>query len=312
MGKKNRRKEPKAAAAASAAAAAASKAKPVNVRWESPAVTGTPPAARGGHTATAVANRLYIFGGADRTPTTHDDMHVLELGPVVARSSAVSRSACWTEVARAAGGEWPAHRTDHTAIAAGSKIFVMGGQDPVHRATAGCDSPYLPFTTHVFDTESGSWSTPETTGSVPTPRASHSCVLSNDGTTLAVTAGSGDNGPQNDFFLLDTKTMAWSELLLAPNFAPVAREMHCCFCLESGWESEAGAEGEENGGSETSIIYIAGGRTADKVLDTMEPINLGGAVRLTDLGTGGGAAICQQPGRHTTRKHSGKHSCPGL
>eukprot|EP01052_Picozoa_sp_SAG31_P010701 SAG31_NODE_594_length_13670_cov_2.624642_3_plen_508_part_00 len=249
-----------------------------NLCWTTPTVTGSAPSPRGGHSAACVGNKVYVFGGADRTPAVFDDFYILEVDSVA--------SVSWRAVAKQ--GEWPAPRHDHTAIAVGRQIFIMGGQDVVNRAAAGCDSQYLPFTVHVFDTVATEWSTPDTSGAVPTARASHSCVLSHDGSTLAVMAGTGDSGPLNDFFLLDTNTM--SELLLAPNFAPLAREMHSCFCLPVQPGGEPSAPSAPSAAAATdirddtdpsnSMIFIAGGRTSDAVLDTMEPVNLGAAVLL--------------------------------
>ena len=52
----------------------------------------------------------------------------------------------WERLDPAADGvAWPSARTDHAAVAAGGRLWVMGGQDPIGRAEAGCESQYLPF-----------------------------------------------------------------------------------------------------------------------------------------------------------------------
>ena len=70
-------------------------------------------------------------------PRTFDDLHVLEIddGKPLYGGASTSRR-------RVASGR---ARTDHAAAAAAEVVWVMGGQDPVGRAEAGCDSQYLPF-----------------------------------------------------------------------------------------------------------------------------------------------------------------------
>lgn len=173
---------------------------------------GQAPAPRGGHSATLLGSRLYVFGGGDRSPRTFDDLHVLEIDdgkPLVWR--------CVAKPPADKGGEWPEARTDHAAAAAAGVVWVMGGQDPVGRAEAGCDSQYLPFDVWTLapaakpETASGGtapekaateggkepaadsapprWQLRVCEGAPPCPRGSHGVVLAGDGTTLAVVGG---------------------------------------------------------------------------------------------------------------------------
>lgn len=50
----------------------------VTMRWESRAVTGTPPAPRGSHSCVMYDARLFMFGGLDGS-TAYGDMHILDL-----------------------------------------------------------------------------------------------------------------------------------------------------------------------------------------------------------------------------------------
>eukprot|EP01046_Picozoa_sp_COSAG06_P074075 COSAG06_NODE_22473_length_722_cov_1.313002_1_plen_166_part_00 len=137
---KKKLNQPTSAAAAPPAPAAPAAPKLRGFWDKNVSPSGEPPAPRAGHTATLLGSRLYVFGGADRTPRTHDDLHVLELDD--------GKPLSWTRIAKPPadkGGEWPEARTDHAAAAAGGVVWVTGGQDPVGRAEAGCESQYLPF-----------------------------------------------------------------------------------------------------------------------------------------------------------------------
>lgn len=267
---------------------------------------GQAPAPRGGHSATLLGSRLYVFGGGDRSPRTFDDLHVLEIDD--------GKPLVWWCVAKPPadkGGEWPEARTDHAAAAAAGVVWVMGGQDPVGRAEAGCDSQYLPFDVWTLapaakpETASGGtapekaateggkepaadsapprWQLRVCEGAPPCPRGSHGVVLAGDGTTLAVVGGMSDEGPVLDLHLLDTSTMVWSQLLLAPATAPVAREMHACFCLPGRVKVDEAlaAEEEINAGETGSELVIMGGRSVKgEMLAEMEILNLGAAILL--------------------------------
>ena len=240
------------------------------------APTGDAPSPRGGHSATVLGSLLYVFGGADRTPATHGDLHVLDI--------AGGKPLGWRQVAKPppdGGAEWPEPRTDHAAAAAAGLVWVTGGQDPVGRAEAGCDSQYLPFEVWTLQpgavaeggaaAEDGAaapkWTLRECDGAPPCARASHGMVLAGDGQTLAVFGGGGDEGPLADLHLLDTATCVWSQLLLAPATAPAPREMHACFCLPA---SVGGDEALATAAESGAELVVMGGRGASGVLGTME------------------------------------------
>ena len=264
--------------------------------------SGEAPAPRGGHSATLLGSCLYVFGGGDRSPCTFDDLHILEIDE--------GKPLLWRRVDKPPadkGGEWPEARTDHAAAAAAGVMWVMGGQDPVGRAEAGCDSQYLPFDVWTLapvvkaetapekaaaaeagqepaaDSTTPQWQLRVCEGAPPCPRGSHGLVLAGDGTTLAVVGGVGDEGPVLDLHLLDTATMVWSQLLLAPATAPVAREMHACFCLPGRVtvDNALAAEEDINAGETGSELVVMGGRSArGEILGDMEILNLGAAILL--------------------------------
>lgn len=49
------------------------------VVWKTPKINGIPPSPRSSHSATAVDNRLFVFGGFDGR-RYYNDLHILDLG----------------------------------------------------------------------------------------------------------------------------------------------------------------------------------------------------------------------------------------
>ena len=309
MGKKKAGARAKKGATATASAAPAPAPAPrIRGFWDKNVrPSGEAPSPRGGHSATLVGSCLYVFGGGDRSPCTFDDLHVLEID--------AGKPLLWRRVDKPPadkGGEWPEARTDHAAAAAAGVMWVMGGQDPVGRAEAGCDSQYLPFDVWTLapavkaemapeapapaaaaaaeagqepaaESATPQWQLRVCDGAPPCPRGSHGLVLAGDGTTLAVVGGVGDEGPVLDLHLLDTETLVWSQLLLAPATAPVAREMHACFCLPGRVKVDKALAAEEdiNAGETGSELVVMGGRSArGEILAEMEILNLGAAILL--------------------------------
>jgi hypothetical protein len=183
--------------------------------WDAAVRTGGEvPPPRGGHTATTLGGKLYIFGGADRSPRTLCDLHVLDLSCLLDSPSlgGAVRTMEWTRVARDGGGDdddddaatagagWPAPRSDHACAAVGQQLWVTGGQDQIGRAEAGCDSPYLPFEVWTYQPAEGvrGWALRACAGAPPMARACHTLVLAGDGSTLALMGGSSDEGPLAD------------------------------------------------------------------------------------------------------------------
>ena len=48
--------------------------------WTRPKVSGTAPPGRGGHAACALGKKVYVFGGANRSPEAFKDMWALDTG----------------------------------------------------------------------------------------------------------------------------------------------------------------------------------------------------------------------------------------
>lgn len=150
--------------------------------------TDAPPA-RAHHTAVAVDNQVFVFGGWDGTSCMNDH-YVVDL--VTWR---------WRRVAGA--GDVPEERCGHSAVAVGRKVYLWGG-----RSTSGaylpCDSVY------AFNADTHRWEKETSTGDAPTPRAHHSST----GVDGAVYTFGGTNGREGfgDLHAFHPQSCSWKRL----------------------------------------------------------------------------------------------------
>lgn len=86
--------------------------------WTQLQPSGAKPSSRGGHTATLIGDRLWVFGGEDRSRRALGDVHCLDLAQMAWASPKTT-------------GAVPAPRTGHTAAAHGEFLFVFGGGSTV-------------------------------------------------------------------------------------------------------------------------------------------------------------------------------------
>eukprot|EP00698_Gefionella_okellyi_P001223 TRINITY_DN11138_c0_g1_i1.p1 TRINITY_DN11138_c0_g1~~TRINITY_DN11138_c0_g1_i1.p1 ORF type:complete len:574 (-),score=98.42 TRINITY_DN11138_c0_g1_i1:155-1876(-) len=146
------------------------------------------PCARTGHSATVVGStKMYVFGGKDRDGRYLEDMFVFD-----------NEHSRWSEVIQ--NGPVPSARAWHTAVAAGTKIFLFGGF---------CDSIGLRDLA-IFDTELKTWSIPKVYGDVPPALYSHVMVALSP--HHIVVGGGHASAASGEWFLLDIASMRWSRL----------------------------------------------------------------------------------------------------
>jgi len=151
------------------------------------------------HTSVLIKDRIFIFGGFDGFGTNFD---LAVFDPV---------NYSWTTVDKSqVNGTCPASRTNHAAAAVGSKMFLFGGNN---NSESGAYQVLGDF--HCLDTETMTWSQPETTGDKPTARSGH-CMTA-IGSKLYLFGGgvwNETNGwveKYTDIHVLDTETMQWSK-----------------------------------------------------------------------------------------------------
>lgn len=167
--------------------------------WYPPAVSGTPPAARSGHTCTVVGDDVVVFGGS-RGRNRQSTVHVLD-------------SDTWHWKAVKVDGKPPSARTYHSAVAVGDRVVVFGGNDAKKSF----------HSVHVLQKKSSdtwAWFHPCVVGTPPQARTGHSATLVDDSSLLFF----GGWDPQSedpaatkvfdDAFLLNTDTWEWEPVEL--------------------------------------------------------------------------------------------------
>ncbi|TYZ64146.1 hypothetical protein PybrP1_004439 [[Pythium] brassicae (nom. inval.)] len=170
--------------------------------WYPPAVSGTMPSARSGHTCTVVGDDVVVFGGS-RGRNRQSTVHILD-------------SDTWHWKAVKVEGKPPSARTYHSAVAVGDRVVIFGGND----AKKSFNS------VHVLQKKAGgagdtwSWFHPCVVGTPPQARTGHSATLVDDSSILVF----GGWDPQSedpaatkvfdDAFLLNTDTWEWAAVAL--------------------------------------------------------------------------------------------------
>jgi hypothetical protein len=100
---------------------------PETMQWAWLEARGAPPRARGGHTASLVGQRLYVFGGEDCRRRPLADLHVLDLQTME-----------WAALEPpGAAHAKPAPRCGHAAVVCRDKLVVFGGEGGGARSAEG-------------------------------------------------------------------------------------------------------------------------------------------------------------------------------
>eukprot|EP00955_Chlamydomonas_euryale_P021782 229897-Chlamydomonas_euryale.AAC.15 len=141
------------------------------------------PSARGGHSATLIGRRVYVFGGEDAHRRALGDLWVLDLDDMA-----------WAKPDTT--GRPPAPRSAHVAAAHGGRYLLLFGGGSV----ATCFSDV-----HVLDTAAKpmQWSQPFVAGPTATPRAGHCGAVI--GATWYVVGGGNNVHGVSDMLALDLR-----------------------------------------------------------------------------------------------------------
>lgn len=183
-------------------------------RWSKPPVHGTIPGVRDGHSACIIGQFMYIFGGFEEQISQFSwDVHCLDLETMTWRYIATKESP-------------PSYRDFHTATILMDRMYVFGGrgdrQSPYHTQ----EEIYCPKIVYL-DLKTRVWHTPNTTGSIPVGRRSHSAFVYNG--MLYVFGGYNSilELHFNDLYCFDPMTNRWS-LVSANGETPKARRRQVC------------------------------------------------------------------------------------
>jgi len=177
-------------------------------------VRGELPPSRTNHSATAVGNKMYIFGGNNTNQAGRyqvlDDFYCLDTDTLT-----------WTNLSQSTRTDsYPASRSGHTLTAIDKKVYLFGGG--VWNETDGWVQKYTD--THVFNTETQSWSKPTCTGTVETSTFAISFAVGN----FMFIFGGGSKPRHcvtNDLYILDTKSFSWSSPVFEDAEKPPSRDM---------------------------------------------------------------------------------------
>ena len=155
--------------------------------WTVPTVSGTPPPALVGHSATLIGTELFVFGGSDGKQDGNE-LYIFD-----------TETHNWS--LPSLEGRPPMARVGHSGVAVGStKIYYYGG----YGIRLGYSSD-----THILDTALLSWSRPYINGAPPAPRVGHSAVVI--GRKAYIVGGAANGRVFRDMHVLDTSTMSWVE-----------------------------------------------------------------------------------------------------
>ncbi|XP_061148531.1 rab9 effector protein with kelch motifs isoform X2 [Syngnathus typhle] len=190
----------------------------LNARYEHcTLVSGSPP------------QSLWVFGGAEQSGNRN----------CVQKIEVAESKAHWENVT--VTGEPPSPRTYHTNSAClGGSLYVFSGGE------AG-SSPVSDQKLHVFDTESSTWTQPETQD--PQPPVRHGHVIVAAGSKIYIHGGMANDYFLDDMYSLDPSSMTW-ELLQPEGDVPPGVAAHSAMALGNN-------------------IYILGGLTADGASNAM-------------------------------------------
>mmetsp|Transcript_31767 Transcript_31767/g.90219 ORF Transcript_31767/g.90219 Transcript_31767/m.90219 type:complete len:748 (+) Transcript_31767:122-2365(+) len=177
---------------------------------------GPSPVNRDSHTATVIGpkgrRQIIVFGGTDGH-MKFNELHTLDL-----------RTKMWT-VSRPEGS--PPERESHTATLIGNKVAVFGGsgyQEPAH-GESNLEDPCYFNDLHWLDVDTLEWTTSEFSGKPPCPRDGHAAAALGD--RLVIFGGDcGSDTYLSDVFMLETKTMRWTDMHNTSKHKPEPRVGH--------------------------------------------------------------------------------------
>lgn len=186
-------------------------------RWSKPEVIGRVPGIRDGHSACIIDHYMYIFGGFEEEINQFScDVHCLDL-----------ETMNWRFIATT--GVPPSYRDFQTATILNDKMYIFGGRGDRHSPYHSQEEIYCPQIVYL-DLKTRNWHTPNTTGSIPLGRRSHSAFVYNN---LLYIFG-GYNGILdrhfNDFYCFDTAQNRWN-LLTARGKVPRKRRRQACLVI---------------------------------------------------------------------------------
>jgi hypothetical protein len=179
--------------------------------WQLIMPAGAQPAAREGHTMTAVSSTAgglaYLFGGQGKK--FYNDMFILKPG-----------GAEWVELKPA--GRAPSPRSGHSIVWDGGDRLVC---------FAGAASTTTDSALAVYSISRNEWTPVQLQGTAPSPRTRHSAVLLGSSSMLVFGGCNSAGVFFNDAYLLNLDNWTWTRLQPL-NPPPPPRYHHCCHVVD--------------------------------------------------------------------------------
>lgn len=189
------------------------------LRWSKPEVTGSVPGIRDGHSACITGHYMYVFGGFEEEINQFScEVHCLNLETMEWRFIETT-------------GQPPSYRDFHTATILNNRMYIFGGRGDRHSPYHSQEEIYCPQIVYL-DLVTRRWMTPNTTGTVPVGRRSHSAFVYND--LLYIFGGYNGILDQhfNDLYCFDPTALRWS-LIKTRGVTPRPRRRQVCLVIGS-------------------------------------------------------------------------------
>lgn len=166
--------------------------------WSRVAAAGVPPAAREGHAAIEVGNRVYVIGGCVQEIRCFNDVHIFD-----------TESLSWSQ--EPITGDPPEPRGGHSATLVGTDIFVFGGAS----SEATFDNAYK------LDLINRHWTRTAISGSTAGPcrRTNHAAAADSHGRIYIFGGYDADGDFLNDMWILSVYAAtsgAWHDQYTVP------------------------------------------------------------------------------------------------
>ncbi|KAG0284521.1 hypothetical protein BGZ97_008151 [Linnemannia gamsii] len=190
------------------------------MHWSRARVHGQiPPKELRAQTVNLVGESVYVFGGCD-TKNCFNTLYIFDADTMH-----------WS-LPKTFGSIPPPCRAHSSTLVDNKRLYVFGGGD----------GPHYFNEVYMLDTDTLTWTNPQTTGDRPCRRRAHTtCVYNN-----CIYVFGGGDGVQalNDTYKLDLADMRWSEVKTTGQI-PIARGYHTSNLIKSQFIVYGGSDGHE-------------------------------------------------------------------
>ncbi|KAF9084665.1 hypothetical protein BGX23_010334 [Mortierella sp. AD031] len=218
------------------------------MHWSRARVHGQiPPKELRAQTVNLVGESVYVFGGCD-TKNCFNTLYIFDADTMH-----------WSQP-KTFGSIPPPCRAHSSTLVDNKRLYVFGGGD----------GPHYFNDVYILDTDTLTWTNPQTTGDRPCRRRAHTtCVYDN---CIYVFGGGDGVRALNDTFKLDLADMRWSEVKTTGQI-PIARGYHTSNLIKSQFIIYGGSDGHECF-SDVHVLDLVGGHDGSRYSCDVVMLNL--------------------------------------